>query len=100
MKPKTGDVHIHWRTYGRYTTTDYHEKDEFKVADFMEGLRFVRGELNFDADYIRGRRIKTHVAVCANQRVVCRGTRRELARRLCPGGNWSTVTDNSGERQN
>jgi hypothetical protein len=32
----------------------------------MEGLRFVRGELHFDADYIRGRRIKTHVAVRAN----------------------------------
>ena len=42
------------------------EKDEFTVADFMEGLRFVRGKLHFDADYIRGRRIKTSVAVCAN----------------------------------
>jgi hypothetical protein len=45
---------------------DYHEKDEFTVADFIEGLRFVRGELHFDADYIRGRRIKTRVAVRAN----------------------------------
>jgi len=26
----------------------------------------VRGELHFDADYIRGRRIKTRIAVCAN----------------------------------
>jgi hypothetical protein len=32
----------------------------------MERLRFVRGELHFDADYIRGRRIKTSVAVRAN----------------------------------
>ena len=32
----------------------------------MECLRFVRGELHFDADYIRGRRIKTRVAVRAN----------------------------------
>jgi hypothetical protein len=32
----------------------------------MECLRFVRGELHFEADYIRGRRIKTRVAVRAN----------------------------------
>ncbi|HMD74608.1 MAG TPA: hypothetical protein VKG05_12160 [Steroidobacteraceae bacterium] len=31
-------------------TADYHEKDEFNVADFIERLRFVRGELHFDAD--------------------------------------------------
>ena len=48
------------------SSVDYHEKDEFTVADFIEGLRFVRGELHFDADYIRGRRIKTRIAVCAN----------------------------------
>jgi hypothetical protein len=48
------------------STVDYHEKDEFTVADFIGGLRFVRGEVHFDADYIRGRRIKTHVAVRAN----------------------------------
>jgi hypothetical protein len=48
------------------SSVDYHEKDEFTVADFIEGLRFVRGELHFDADYIRGRRIKTHVVVRAN----------------------------------
>jgi hypothetical protein len=45
---------------------DYREKDEFTVADFMEGLRFVRGELHFEADYIRGRRLKTRIAVRAN----------------------------------
>jgi hypothetical protein len=48
------------------STADYHEKDEFNVADFIERLRFVRGELHFDADYIRGRRIKTRIAVRAN----------------------------------
>jgi len=48
------------------SSVDYHEKDEFTVADFIEGLRFVRGELHFDADYIRGRRIKTRIAVRAN----------------------------------
>jgi hypothetical protein len=40
--------------------------EDTNVADFIEGLRFVRGELHFDADYIRGRRIKTRVAVRAN----------------------------------
>ena len=48
------------------SSVDYHEKDEFTVADFIERLRFVRGELHFDADYIRGRRIKTRIAVRAN----------------------------------
>ncbi len=48
------------------STAECHEKDEFSVADFIEGLRFVRGELHFDADYIRGRRIKTRIAVRAN----------------------------------
>jgi hypothetical protein len=48
------------------SSIDYQEKDDFTVADFMEGLRFVRGELHFEADYIRGRRLKTRIAVRAN----------------------------------
>ncbi len=48
------------------SSLDYHERDEFTIADFIEGFRFVRGELHFDADYIRGRRIKTRIAVRAN----------------------------------
>jgi hypothetical protein len=48
------------------SSVDYHEKDEFTVADLIEGLRFVRGELHFNADYIRGRGIKTRIAVRAN----------------------------------
>jgi len=42
---------------------EYEEKDELKLADFIERLRFVRGELHYDANYIRGRRIKTRIAV-------------------------------------
>jgi len=45
---------------------DYEEKDEFRLADFMERVRFMRGELHFDADYIRGRRIKTRIVVRSN----------------------------------
>lgn len=48
------------------SSIDYQEKDEFKVGDFMEGLRFVRGELHFEADYIRGRRLKTRGAAHAD----------------------------------
>jgi hypothetical protein len=49
-----------------HSSGDYHEKDEFTVADFIEGLRFAHGELHFDADYIRGRRVKTRIAVRPN----------------------------------
>ena len=49
---------------------EYEEKDEFKLADFIERLRFFRGALCFDADYIRGRRIKTHIVVRSNGTVV------------------------------
>lgn len=48
------------------SAADYSEKDNFGLADFVQGLRFLRGELHFDADYIRGRRIKTRVAVRTN----------------------------------
>jgi hypothetical protein len=33
---------------------EYEEKDEFKLAEFIERLRFVGGALCFDADYIAG----------------------------------------------
>ena len=48
------------------SVADYSEKDNFGLADFVKGLQFLRGELHFDADYIRGRRIKTRVAVRTN----------------------------------
>ena len=48
------------------SVADYSEKDDFGLSDFIKGLQFLRGELHFDADYIRGRRIKTHVAVRTN----------------------------------
>jgi len=45
---------------------EYEEKDDFRLTDFIERLRFVRGELHYDADYIRGRRIKTQITVRSN----------------------------------
>jgi len=41
----------------------FRENDEFCMADFLQGLTFVRGELHFTADYLRGRRMKTTVVV-------------------------------------
>src|SRR5215470_15527344 len=43
---------------------EYEEKDEFKLADFLENLHFVRGELRFDAVDRRGGwcRAKTSIA--------------------------------------
>ena len=45
---------------------EYQEKDELRLSDFIDHLRFVRGELHFDVDYIRGRRLKTRIVVRSN----------------------------------
>ena len=42
---------------------EYQEHDDFRVSDFLERLRFERGELHFYADYVRGRRMKTEIIV-------------------------------------
>lgn len=46
-----------------YSEREYVERDEFTVADFFAGLRFVRGELQLDLDYVRGRCVKTTISV-------------------------------------
>jgi glutathione S-transferase len=46
-----------------YSEKEYIEGDEFTVADFFAGLRFVRGELHLHLDYIRGRCVKTAIRV-------------------------------------
>ena len=42
---------------------DYRETDELTVSDFLGCLSFRRGALEFRADYIRGRRMKTDIAI-------------------------------------
>lgn len=42
---------------------DFVENDDFTVADLFDGLEFVRGELRFEADYVRGRCMKTDIVV-------------------------------------
>lgn len=41
----------------------YREMDELAVSDFLGCLSFRRGALEFRADYIRGRRMKTEIAI-------------------------------------
>ena len=41
----------------------FEEGDEFSVADLVDCLRYVSGELRFAADYVRGRCMKTDVTV-------------------------------------
>lgn len=42
---------------------DYQDDDQITLMDFLEGFSFVRGELHFRGDYIRGRRLKTDITV-------------------------------------
>src|ERR1041384_2770068 len=46
-----------------YSEQDYIERDELTVADFLTGLRFVRGELHLDLDYVRGRCVQAAIRV-------------------------------------
>lgn len=52
-----------------HSDIDFVDGDEFTVADFFEGLRFVRGELHLGADYVRGRCVKTDITVRRDGRV-------------------------------
>jgi hypothetical protein len=49
---------------------DFVEKDEFTVADLFDCLSFVRGELRFEADYVRGRCMKTDIVVQSDGQVI------------------------------
>jgi hypothetical protein len=42
---------------------DYVEEDEWLFSDTVQRLRLERGALVFDADYVRGRMMKTTVTV-------------------------------------
>ena len=45
---------------------DYRDDDEFRGGDFLECMRYRNSELQFDADYLRGRRMKTRARVRAD----------------------------------
>lgn len=40
-----------------------YQEDQFTMMDFLECFSFVRGELHFKGDYIRGRRLKTDISI-------------------------------------
>lgn len=42
---------------------DYHTKDEFTVEDFIECLTYGHQGLHLQADYIRGRSMKTDITI-------------------------------------
>jgi hypothetical protein len=46
-----------------FSEAEYVEHDEFRVSDFLAGLKFRDGQLHLDTDYVRGRRMKTRVVV-------------------------------------
>jgi hypothetical protein len=46
------------------------DEDEFTVGDFVDALRFVRGELRLGVDYLRGRCVKTDIVVRRDGTVV------------------------------
>ena len=45
---------------------EYDPKDEFTILEFMNGLRYERGELRFSGDYVKGRCVKTDITVRAD----------------------------------
>ncbi len=46
-----------------YSDTDFLAEDEFGVGDLLECLSYCNGEIQFRADYIRGRCMKTDITV-------------------------------------
>lgn len=52
----------HGRPRG-YSGNWFEDEDEFTVEDFLDHLRYWRGNLHIDLDYIRGRCLKTTVTI-------------------------------------
>ena len=44
----------------------YEEDDAWKAVDLLRCLRFERGRLDFEADYVRGRRMKTNISLASD----------------------------------
>ena len=61
---------------------DYVEDDEWTLADLATRLHLERGEIVFDADYVRGRMMKTRIVIGSNGRfTVETSNRHEMALR-------------------
>jgi len=46
-----------------YTDKLFIEGDSLTLADFLDGFRYERGNLRYNGDYIRGRRMKTNITI-------------------------------------
>lgn len=42
---------------------DFEDDDTWSLDDFLQGLSYRHGELHFDADYVRGRLVKTSIKI-------------------------------------
>ncbi len=42
---------------------EFQERDEWNAADMLRHLRYERGSLEFESDYVRGRTMKTDVTI-------------------------------------
>lgn len=61
---------------------EFVEKDEWRFADLLRWMRFERGALALDADYVRGRMMKTTLTIEPGGRfVVATRNRHEMALR-------------------
>lgn len=60
----------------------YEDDDEYRVSDFVQGLKYQRGELHVSGDDIRGRCIKTDIVLRPDGKVTLKTwTRGEAATR-------------------
>ncbi len=80
---------------------EYDETDMLRASDFLEGFRFERGVLEYDGDYVRGRRMKIQIAVRPDgtATVETRGRGKAPARwlaRLQGEQSIKAVTDDAG----
>lgn len=48
----------------------FRERDEWTADDVLRGLAFDGGDLRFDADYVRGRMMKTRIRISSDGTVV------------------------------
>jgi hypothetical protein len=60
-----------------YSEKEYDTEDDFEVVQPIEHLRYERGTLRFDSEYVRGRCMKTDITVrpngCVTLSTRCRG---------------------------
>jgi len=59
-----------------YSGMHFNEHDQWTAADMQRRLRYERGRLSFDSDYVRGRMMKTDVTIFPDGRFTLDTTNR------------------------